>query len=69
MADILADDTLNCIFMNEKYCILILISPKIVPAGQIDNNSSLIQVMYWRIAWTNVDPVHWHENVSPHFMD
>ena len=31
------DDIFKCIFMNEKFCILILISPKFVLKSQIDN--------------------------------
>ena len=37
-----ADDILRCIFMNEKFCILIKISPKFVPEGSIDNNPALV---------------------------
>ena len=33
--------------MYEKFCILILISLKFVPKGQIDNNTALVQVMAW----------------------
>ena len=43
-----ADDISKCIFMNEKFCILIQISLKFVPKGPIDNKSALIQVMAWR---------------------
>ena len=32
-----ADGIFKCIFMNEKYCILIRISLKFVPKGPIDN--------------------------------
>ena len=62
----LADDILKCIFMNEKFCILIQISLMFVPKDPIDNKSALVQVMAWRrnrrqaITWDNVDPVHWH---------
>ena len=34
--------------MNEKFCILIQISPKFVPKGLIDNKAALFQVMAWR---------------------
>ena len=34
--------------MNEKFCILIQISLKFVPKGQIDYKSALVQVMAWR---------------------
>ena len=41
-------DISACIFMNEKFCILIRISLKFVPKDQIDNRSALVQVMAWR---------------------
>ena len=31
------DDIFRCIFVNEKFCILIKISLKFVPKGSIDN--------------------------------
>ena len=37
-----ADDSLKCIFVNEKFCILIEISLKFVPKGPIDNNPALV---------------------------
>ena len=36
------DDILWCIFVNEKFCILIKISLKFVPKGPIDNNPALV---------------------------
>ena len=48
MAAILADDTFNYIFLNEKFFILIKISLKFVPKGPIDNNPAWVQVMAWR---------------------
>ena len=36
-----ADNIFRCIFMNEKFCILIKISLKFVPKDPIDNNSAL----------------------------
>ena len=42
MAAILADDIFRCIFMNEKYCILIKDSLKFVPKVPIDNNPALV---------------------------
>ena len=39
-----ADD----IFVNEKFCILIRISPKSVPKGPVDNNQALVSMMSWR---------------------
>ena len=37
-----ADDIVRCIFVNEKFCILIKISPKFVPQGQTDNNPAWV---------------------------
>ena len=42
-----ADDISKCIFMNEKFCILIRIPLKFVPMGPIDKKSVLVQVMAW----------------------
>ena len=40
-----ADDIfLKCIFVNEKFCILIKISLKFVPKGQFDKNPALVQI-------------------------
>ena len=41
------DDIFKCIFMNNKYCILIQTSLKFVPKGLIDNKAVLVQVMAW----------------------
>ena len=38
----LADDIFRYIFVNEKICILIEISPKFVPKGPIDSNIALV---------------------------
>ena len=35
MAAILADNIFKCIFLNEKFCILIKISLKFIPKGPI----------------------------------
>ena len=45
-----ADDIFKRIFMNGKFCnvILIQISLKFVPKGPIDKKSALVQVMAWR---------------------
>ena len=43
-----ADDIFWCIFVNEKFCILIKFSLKFVPNGPIDNNPALLQIMAWR---------------------
>ena len=37
-----ADDIFRCIFMNEKFCILIKISLKFLPKFPIDNNPALV---------------------------
>ena len=42
------DDILKCIFMNEKFCILILISPKFVLKGPVNNTPALVHMMAWR---------------------
>ena len=44
-----ADDIFKCIFMNEKFCILIRISLSLNfgSKGPIDNKSALIWVMAW----------------------
>ena len=36
------DNVLRCIFMNEKFCILIEMSLKFVPKGPIDNSPALV---------------------------
>ena len=43
----LADDILRCIFVDEKFCILIKISLKVVSKGPIDNTTALVQVIVW----------------------
>ena len=45
----LADDVSKCIFMNEKFCILIRISLKFDPKGPIDNNPALVYTWLRRI--------------------
>ena len=42
-----ADDIFRCIFVNEKFCILITTS-LFVPEGPFDNNPTLIKIMAWR---------------------
>ena len=39
-----AHDIFRCIFVNEKFCILVKISLKFVPK---DNNPALVQIMAW----------------------
>ena len=40
-----ADNIFRCIFVNEKFCILIEMSLKFVPKGSIDNNLALVHIM------------------------
>ena len=42
MAAIMADNIIKCIFLNEKFCILIKISLKFIRKGPIDNNLALV---------------------------
>ena len=37
-----ADDIFRCILVNDMFCILIKISLKCVPKGQIDNDPALV---------------------------
>ena len=45
-----ADYIFKCIFVNEKFGILIWISLKFVPKGAVDNESALVQLMAWHQA-------------------
>ena len=60
----LADDIFRCIFLKQKFCILIRIALKFVRNDSIDNKRALLQVMASRrkgdkaITRTNADPVH-----------
>ena len=48
-------------FVDEKFWILIKISPKFVPKGKIDNNPALVQIMGQQaMMWTTADPIHRH---------
>ena len=40
-----ADDTFRCIFVKEKFCILVKIWLKFVPQDLIDKNPALVQIM------------------------
>ena len=51
-----ADEILECIFMNEKFVILIQISIMFVPMGPINNKSASVQVIAWRRAGDNSLP-------------
>ena len=42
------DDIFRCVFVTEKFCILIKISLKFVPRGPNDNNPALVKIMAWR---------------------
>ena len=42
------NDLFKCIFMNEKFCILIKISLKFVHKGPINNILALVWIMAWR---------------------
>ena len=44
----IADDIFRCIFVNEKFFILIKITLKFVPKGPVDNNPAVVQIMAWR---------------------
>ena len=46
-----ADDIFICIFMNEKFCILVKISLKFVPKGLIDNKPAMVKIMAWCRMW------------------
>ena len=48
------ENIFKCIFMNEKFWILIQVSLKIVYKGLIDKKSALVQVMAW--CWTLPEP-------------
>ena len=49
------DDIFKCMFMNEKFCILIWISMKFASKGSIDNKSSLVQAtsQYLKQCWNS----------------
>ena len=58
-----ADIIFKCLFLNEKFCILIQISLQLVPKGPIDNSigldNGLVPNRRMAIIWTNAVPVHW----------
>ena len=55
----------KCIFMNEKFCILIQISLKFVLDVSIDNEPALVQVMAWH--WAGAKPLS--EPILTQFID
>ena len=55
-----ADDIFKCTFMNEKFCILIQISMKLIPKGLIHNKSTLVGAKQVTSHYLNQWwPVHW----------
>ena len=42
-----ADNIFRCIFVNEKFCVLIKISQKFFPKGPINNMLEFVQIMAW----------------------
>ena len=48
MAAISQTDVFKCIFLNEKFCILMQFALSFVPKGPIDNKTALVQLMAWR---------------------
>ena len=55
-----ADDIFRCIFVTEKFRILIDISLKFVPKGLVDSlDNCLAPNRRQAIIWTNVDSIHW----------
>ena len=60
-----ADDIFRCIFMNEKFCILIKISLKFVLKGPVDKKSIglenvLVPTRQQAIIWTKANLIPWH---------
>ena len=60
------DDIFKCVFMNEKFCILIQISLKFVTKDPIKNipayigsDNGLGQIRQQAIIWTIAHPIHW----------
>ena len=43
------NDVFKCLFLNEKFGILIQISLQFVPNGPINNIPALVQIMAWRL--------------------
>ena len=72
----LAHDISRCIFVNEKFCIMIKISLTFVPTSPINNNPASVWIMAWRrigdkplsepmLAWFNdAYARHWGEELS-----
>ena len=60
----LPDDIFTCVFLNQKYCILIKMSPNFITTIPHNNEKTLVQVMTGRgrrqvFAWVNDDLVLW----------
>ena len=56
-----ADDIIRCIFMNEKFCILIQSFSWVSnwQYGSISSSNGLAPNRRQAITWANADPVHW----------
>ena len=56
-----ADDIFICVFVNEKFCILIKIQLEFVTKDPIKDNPAMVEIMAWcRIGDKPVsDPIHW----------
>ena len=66
-----ADDIFICIFVNEKFCILIKLSLKFVPKGPIvirlsfGLDNGLAPNRRQAILWTNAATIHWRIHAAP----
>ena len=61
-----AEDVFRCIFVNERFCILIKFSPKFAPKGPIDNNlpDNKVDGVHMGPIWGRQDP--WWAPCWPH---
>ena len=64
MAAILADVISRCIFVKEKFCILIKISLRCVPEGSLGLHNDLVPSRRQAIIWANADHRHWRIYLS-----
>ena len=67
-----ADDIFKCIFLRDKFCILIQISLSELCSQRSDwqlrsigSANGFVMGRWQVIAWTNYDPVDWHIYASP----
>ena len=51
------EDICKCIFTKEIFCILVIISLKCVTKDPVENNSALVQMIYWMQTMHNPLPV------------